>query len=111
MADSFLLNLTDALDNDPITVSEASTPSALSLRPSAGSILGLKRARPLSLSQDLIGHSFNDGGVRYTVRERSAVKRGAGKQSWIWEYGYRNRLTEDIIKATECLKRWYKAGY
>ena len=23
----------------------------------------------------------------------------------------RNRLTEDIIEATECLKRWYKAGY
>ena len=23
----------------------------------------------------------------------------------------RNRLAEDIIEATECLKRWYKAGY
>jgi len=23
----------------------------------------------------------------------------------------RNRLTEDIIEATDCLKRWYKAGY
>ena len=91
MADSFLSNLSidvDGLDDDSIAQSETPTPSALSERSSAGPALGLrKRPRPLSSSQNLIGHSFNEGSVQYTVRERSAAKRGAGKQSWIWKYG------------------------
>ena len=52
MADSFLLNLTDALNNDLITILEVLTPY---IRPSIGSILGLNALALFLYSRTLLG--------------------------------------------------------
>ena len=70
------------VDNEPdFADSRASTPastsSSLLLRPSA--------PRPHSLDPNFFGYSFKQGGYPYTIRERSAAKKG-GKTSYIWEH-------------------------
>jgi hypothetical protein len=44
-----------------------------------------RRPKPSSDSPNFLGHSFRYEGQRYTIRERSAVKRG-GKASHIWQH-------------------------
>ena len=86
MAESVISQLTDApsdlldssvIDND---LSERPTISPLPLA------LLRNRSRPLSTTESFTGYIFQHKGKRYTIKEKSAIKKG-GKQSFIWYHG------------------------
>ena len=83
------------------------------------SVIGL--TDPHSSSPQFVGYSFKSSGIEYTICKKSAVKRGgrtfiSAETERIFSGAKltispaRNRLSEDIIEATECLNRWYRAG-
>ena len=77
---------TDILDVDSISIdetrpSEASTPASTSLSLHCG-----RHSRPSTVSPQFIGYLFQNNGIRYTIHERTAIKRG-GRSSHIWRHG------------------------
>jgi hypothetical protein len=73
-------------DVDDIQMEDSGTSSASASASTSSSLpLGRQSSRPQVSSTRFIGHSFKSGGVKYTVREKSAVRRG-GRKSYIWIY-------------------------
>ena len=80
---AFSSSLTDILDVDNISIdemepSEPSTSASTSLSLHCG-----RHLRSLTVSPHFIGYSFRNDGIRYTVRERTAIRKG-DRSSHIW---------------------------
>lgn len=90
MVGSFISESSD-LASDSIEASQSSSTVSMVFQipstPSAGSLTLPRLYRPRSSAAELVGYSFTKDGVHYTIREKSASKKGASKPSWIWRHG------------------------
>ena len=74
----------DVLDIDDIHMDEAVAMATPVLKPPM--LPSRRHPRPLTTSPGFIGYSFKVDGTQYTIREKSAVRKG-GRPSHIWKYG------------------------
>jgi hypothetical protein len=58
---------------------------ASTLASTSSSLPRRSASRPYSLSSNFFGYSFKQAGYEYTIREKSAIKKG-GKPSYIWKH-------------------------
>ena len=89
------------MQNEPDSVSSevSSTPRASSTNRSHRS------GRPDSLSSQFIGYKFKDGGVEYTIQEKSAVHKGS-KPLYIWRFDAQLKTTRQRHSSWLCNLCW-----
>jgi hypothetical protein len=78
----------DDIDMDDRSASSTSAPAAAAAAlPTSFSVSSSRRRpRPLTTAPGFIGYSFKLEGHQYTIREKSAVRKG-GRSSHVWRYG------------------------
>ena len=90
---------TDILDVDSISIDEMESPEPST---SASTSLSLHRgrySRPSTVSPQFIGYSFRNDGIPYTIRERTAIRKG-GRPSHIWRHG------TELFSSKQCSVSW-----
>lgn len=76
----------DQYDEDMELEDTAASESSSTPIPTPLSLSFSRRQRPQVAAAHFVGHSFRSGGITYTIRDKSAVKRG-GRSSHIWLHG------------------------